>query len=122
MAAILVIDDETDERELICSWLEEAGHIVRSASSGESGLEMFKAMHTDMAIVDIFMPGIGGLRTIRTMREASPDARIIAMSGYLHDTVLSDVVEVGAVSIEKPFSPDQLLRRVSESLALVHSK
>jgi len=122
VAAILVIDDETDERELICSWLEEAGHIVRSASSGESGLEMFKAMHTDMAIVDIFMPGIGGLRTIRTMREASPDARIIAMSGYLHDTVLSDVVEVGAVSIEKPFSPDQLLRRVSESLALVHSK
>jgi CheY-like chemotaxis protein len=122
MVVVLVVDDEKDERELICSWLHDAGYEVRSAASGEAGMEMFSDLRVDLALVDMFMPGIGGIRTIQAMREMAPHTPIIAMSGFLHESLLADVERIGAGSLEKPFSPDMLLQRVTECMKLNHNE
>jgi len=116
VAEILVIDDEADERDLMISWLEEAGHVVRNASSGESGVDMLKSIHIDLAVIDVFMPGMGGIRTIRKIRTMIPAIPVIAISGYLQDDVALDVRTLGVVSLEKPFLPEQLIKQVAECL------
>jgi CheY-like chemotaxis protein len=124
MARIEVIDDDQAIRTTIKLLLEREGHDVVLAEDGRKGLEQFQTGQFDLLIVDIFMPGMDGLETIRNIHQMQPDIPIIVISGYAFRTALESVpdflsmaMKFGAVSsLQKPFRPSQLLSAVTACL------
>jgi len=78
---ILLIEDIRIERKKIKNWLEEIGCEVVEASNGVEGLECFNANRPDLVITDMVMPEKEGVELMIELRKASPDTKIIAMSG-----------------------------------------
>src|SRR5438874_13326445 len=81
MARILIIADDVTLRQALTKHLEHAGHDVRQAPDGDAGIRAFERHAADVVIVDIFMPGQGGLQTIGRLRREWPAVKILAMSG-----------------------------------------
>ncbi len=68
---VLVVDDTAQNLEFICHVIRRMGHVPVSASSGEQALEMFQSDSPDMILMDVMMPGIGGLEATRRIRTAA---------------------------------------------------
>jgi len=121
MADILIIDDDDVFRDVLATALEHAGHVVRQATNGIEGLQMFHQQPADLVITDIVMPEKEGLDTIRDLRREFPKARIIAMSGGLaHDPrlYLHMAEKFGAQAVlAKPFALEDLKKVVDAALA-----
>ena len=120
MARILVVDDDATIRMVVKSVLERQGHAIVLAECGHDGAEAIEAYAFDIAIVDIFMPDMNGLDTIKAFRRSAPTLPIIVMSGYAFRDAHGPApdffrmaVELGATAaLRKPFSPAQLLHAV----------
>jgi len=82
MRKILVVDDEENIRLLYKEELEEEGFIVELAKSGEEALEKLSLFQPDLIILDIKMPGIGGLETLNRIRGIDRDLPIVLCSAY----------------------------------------
>jgi len=78
---ILIIDDDAAIRKVVRTVLERNGFEVVEAGDGETGVKIYKETAADLVIIDIFIPGKGGLDTIMEIRRDFQDAKIIAMSG-----------------------------------------
>jgi CheY-like chemotaxis protein len=81
MKSVLVIDDEPAIRKALQRALVSAGHPVQLANNGTEGLDALKAQTADIVIVDIIMPRVNGVDTIRAIVREFPNVRIIAISG-----------------------------------------
>ncbi len=81
MSRILVIDDEAVVTQTLRRYLERHGFEVAVASNGDEGIEVHRLNPVDLVVTDILMPGKEGFETIRTLREMTPDIRIVAISG-----------------------------------------
>src|SRR5437899_11642761 len=81
MARVLIIDDDVTLRQALTKHLEHAGHEVRQAADGTAGVRAYERHAADLVIVDIFMPGQGGLQTIGRLRQEWLGVNILAMSG-----------------------------------------
>jgi CheY-like chemotaxis protein len=127
MAKILVVDDDPVMRMTIRLLLERAGHSVVVADDGAKGLGAFKTGQFDLVFLDIFMPTMDGLETMKLVRELHPKIPIIAMSGRSatpdsspEPDFLAMAIKLGAVkSLPKPFKPAILLATVADCLAAV---
>lgn len=107
---ILIIDDEASIRSTISGVLKDESYEVMTAGSGEEGLGYIANNHYDAVLLDVWMPGIDGLETLKRIKASSPDQLVIVMSG--HGTVETAVkaTKLGAYDfIEKPLSLDKLL-------------
>ena len=121
MNSVLVIDDDPVVCSVVQRVLERDGFTVASAGDAQSGLSRFAELNPDLVIVDILMPGKEGMATILELREANPDAHILAITGggnfAAHD-VLRIAELLGADnSLKKPFEPAVLLATVKRCLA-----
>jgi CheY-like chemotaxis protein len=130
MSTILLIDDEEDIRDSVKKVLEKSGYSVITASSAEKGLALMQSHIVHAVITDIIMPGIDGVDAIKTIREISPDVRILAISGggnfrpdiYQPDAIatsayLQSASDAGADGIlTKPFQKSELLDKLRELL------
>lgn len=120
MASILVIDHEKLMREALRKILERAGHTVSEAADGKTALRMFARNPTDLVISDVYMPEMDGIEFLMRVREAFPEARIIALSGggYMgKEEVLAAASRLGAVAVlEKPYTVDECLEIVEKVL------
>ena len=120
MARILVVDDDASIRLVVRSILERHGHVVEVAKTGHRGTEAVEAFSFDLAIVDIFMPDMDGLETIRAFRKSAPTLPIIVMSGYAFrsiggpppDFFRMAMVLGASACLRKPFTPAQLMHVV----------
>ena len=120
MARILVIDDEIGVRMAIQAILKRKGHNVVLEESGRNALAMFELFAFDAIIVDIFMPDMNGLDTIRALTVNAPRVPIIAISGYLSpassDAAPDFLQMAGALGasacLHKPFKAWELIRAV----------
>ena len=118
---ILLIDDEELIRLALGEILTEAGFQVRTAESGTAGLAAFDADRPDLVITDIVMPDCDGLEVIMSLKEKSPDIRIIAISGGGNTLTMKDCIDFArnlgvARAVQKPIRPDMLLQVIEEVL------
>jgi len=118
MARILVIEDDSDVRNLLQAVLVKAGYEVLTAVNGEDGMLRFFADAPDLIVTDLLMPGKEGLETIRELRLLDPNAKIVAISGAPSDwRVLDMAKQLGTVeTIAKPFKTDDLIQVVGRLL------
>jgi DNA-binding response OmpR family regulator len=122
MAQILVIDDDHAVRGAMQLLLQAEGFDVVVASDGTNGIVTAQANAPDLVIVDLFMPGMTGVDTIRAIRERIPRVPIIAISGVLASSAasvdsLSSAALTGAdLTLHKPFRPNELLKAVRRTM------
>lgn len=124
MANILIVDDDPAVQITIRLLLERAGHRVTVAGDGRKGLALFETSRVDLLFLDIFMPGMDGLETMRHIRAFAPAIPIIVISGrsvtpdaYAEPDFLKMATKLGAVaSLQKPFRPGALLAAVDGCL------
>ena len=124
MAKILVVDDDTAVQMTIRLLLERAGHNVEVAGDGQKGVAAFENGNFDLLFLDIFMPGMDGLETMRHVQRQRPTIPIIVISGrpLVQDAAaepdfLAIAIKLGAVSsLPKPFKPAALLATVEGCL------
>ncbi len=121
MAHILVAEDERDIRELINFTLMFAGHTVTLAANGEEALNQAKAANPkpDMIVMDVRMPRMTGYEACRQIRQlpSYQDTPIVFLTAKGQDDEVHQGLEAGATAyILKPFSPDDLTKRVAEIL------
>ena len=129
MSRILVIDDDPAVRMTIKLVLERDGHAIELATDGRAGMKAIQAGGIDLLIVDIFMPGIDGLETIREVHRHQPNLPALVISGTslegpgLFDPglrapdFLAMAVKLGAVrSLQKPFKPRDIIGAVRQCL------
>jgi two-component system response regulator MtrA len=116
VSRILIVEDDDHIRTALRLMFEGEGFVVDDAPTGEIGIALFNRMASDMAIVDIMLPGMSGFDTCQALRKAS-DLPIVIVSAR-DDT--ADVVlglESGADDyVTKPFVPEELLARVRAHL------
>lgn len=119
MARILVAEDERDIRELINFTLMFAGHTVTLAANGAEAVELVEQAKPQLIMMDVRMPkmtGYDACRQIKTM-DAYKNVPIIFLSAKGQDEEIQSGIEAGAAAyILKPFSPEELSRRVNEIL------
>ena len=122
MAKILVVDDDIAVQATIRLLLERAGHSVVVAGDGRTGLAIIESGEFDLLFLDIFMPGMDGLETMRLVHQQQPLVPIIVISGNpvasgSGPDFLTMATRLGAVrSLQKPFKPAALLAAVASSL------
>jgi CheY-like chemotaxis protein len=120
MAKILVAEDERDIRELINFTLMFAGHTVTAVANGAEAVEKAKADKPDLIMSDVRMPRMTGYEACRAIKEIPElkDVPFVFLSARGQDEDLQSGFDAGAYEyILKPFSPDELSRRVAEILA-----
>jgi DNA-binding response OmpR family regulator len=109
---ILVIDDDMLLLRTIARILVADGHEVFTASEGERAMALYRAMHPELVITDIVMPGQEGIETILTLRRDDNPVKILAISG-MDAEMLETARLIGADDIlEKPFRAHDLVSRV----------
>jgi len=117
---ILVIDDDPQVRDLIADILEMEGHSVVSAEDGIEGTASHRAEIPDLVITDMVMPRQGGAETIVQIRQETPDARIIAVSGGGRIGETHPLVTAKALgakeTLHKPFTVAELIDCVTRTL------
>ena len=116
---ILVVDDEEAVRSSTRRALERAGYTVLAASDGADAVRLFTEHDggIQLVITDVVMPGLGGRELVGRLKIMSPRLPVLFVSGYTEEGVRQKgVLEPGAAYLEKPFTPEKLLRRVREVL------
>ena len=113
MARVLIIDDDVTLRQSLTKHLEHAGHEVRQAADGDAGVRAYERRAADVVIVDIFMPGQGGLQTIGRLRREWPDVKIVAISG----TTQAGAIDVGGHAVA--LGADRFVTKPFEAATLV---
>lgn len=110
MAHIVIIDDEEDIRTALRGILEDEGHQVREADSGEAGLELLAQVDPDLCFLDIWLPGIDGLQVLDQVRESYPYLPMVMISGHGNIETAVTAIKKGAFDfIEKPLSLEKIL-------------
>ncbi len=113
---ILVIDDDPQIRRVMRSTLTAHGYQVNDARSGEEGLEELRDGSYDLVLLDMNMPGMGGMEACRLIRSSS-DIAIIMLTVNNTDRQKVDALDAGADDyVTKPFSTPELLARIRASL------
>ena len=116
MPTVLVVDDEKQIATIARDYLTRAGFSVTLASDGASGLEIARQKRPDLVVLDLGLPKLDGLEVARALRRES-DVPIIMLTARVDETDRLRGFEVGADDyIPKPFSPRELVARVSSVL------
>ena len=110
MPRILIVDDEPGIRQSLKGVFEDEGFITDSVASGEECLRKIVDSAYDLVLLDIWLPGIDGIETLRRLREASPSTRVIMISGHATIATAVTATKLGAYDfIEKPLSLEHTL-------------
>lgn len=114
---IVVVDDEENIRSSVKDILTDEGYEVDCAPDGETALRMIKSNAPDLVLLDIWMPGLDGLQTLKILKNMESGAEVVMMSGHGAIDTAVKATKLGAFDfIEKPFSLDSILRTVGKAL------
>jgi len=115
-ARVLLVDDEEQFLDVLSQRLKARGLKVDAVTSGEDAVKQVEDHNFDAIIVDLAMPGIDGIETLKRIKEKRPDLEIIMLTG--HATVKSGIeaMKLGADDfLEKPVDLNVLLEKIGEA-------
>lgn len=92
---VLVVDDESDFRQLMVYWLESKGYAAIEASGGEIAIKLAKEEKPDVIFMDLRMPVMDGVETIKRIRQFDKEVPIIVISAYVEDPSMGKVGPYG---------------------------
>ncbi|MDA3835948.1 MAG: response regulator [Spirochaetales bacterium] len=116
---ILLVDDEESILLLGKEILLGPGYTIHIASDAEQAIDIYRQKNDeiDLVVLDLIMPGIGGLDCMKEILKINPQAKIIVVSGYVDSESMSNIVELGAKNfIRKPYRIGELLDVVRKTL------
>jgi two-component system phosphate regulon sensor histidine kinase PhoR len=114
---VLVIDDEMDIRDACERILTRAGCKVRKAGDTEAGMAELQKEPAWVVLLDLKMPGLGGMDILPAIRERYPDTLVIIITGYATVETAIQAMKLGAYDfIPKPFKPDELRLTVNRAI------
>jgi len=115
---ILVVDDEENIRGVLYDILTDEGYSVSLAEDGETALRMIRAEAPHLVLLDIWIPGIDGIQTLKILKKMSSGTEVVMMSGHGAIDTAVKATKLGAFDfIEKPFTLETILRTVSGALS-----
>ena len=116
---ILVVDDEPEIRKLVSAMLTRNGYKVVSADTGENAIRLFRSQpEIHLLLTDVVAPGMSGPMIADQIAALKPEIKVLFMSGYDSTQVVQRyVVEKGYSLLIKPFTMEQLERKVKLVLA-----
>jgi DNA-binding NarL/FixJ family response regulator len=114
---VLIADDDPDVRAVLAAQLDGRFEVVGTAADTDEAIALAADVRPDVAIVDVQMPGGGGLRATREICEATPETAIVALSADESERVVLDMLRAGAVAyVRKGVPADELASLLSEAL------
>jgi two-component system cell cycle sensor histidine kinase/response regulator CckA len=115
---ILVVEDEPELTRIITRILSNAGYQVVAAPSGPIALELFRRHRCDAVVTDVIMPEMSGRRLVELLHQQRPDLPALYMSGYSNGLLgAAGGLDDGVTFIEKPFTADDILNKLHQTLA-----
>ena len=109
-SSILVVDDDDVFRNRLARALTARGHDVRVATGYDEAVAHARADSPELAVVDLRMPGRGGLELVRALLQIDPGTRIIVLTGYGSIATAVEAIQLGAVNyLSKPADADEIL-------------
>jgi PAS domain S-box-containing protein len=116
---VLIVDDIASNRDLLQEELERAGFECRAVPDGERAIVEHDAWHPDLVLMDLHMPGMGGMEAIRRLRASGSAAVIVVTTASADDTSEERALQAGAQSlIRKPYAEGELILAVAQLMTL----
>jgi len=115
-ANVLVVDDEEQFLKVFSQRLEGRGLRVDTSTTGEDAVAKVKSKDFDAIVLDLVMPGMDGIETLKRIRSENPDVQIIILTG--HGTIEKSVeaVKEGAVDfLEKPADLNKIMEKIAQA-------
>lgn len=117
---ILLVEDEDFIRDLYVRQLTKEGFQVKSASDGQTGLNILKSESFDLLLLDIMLPGMNGLQLLREFKTQNPNSPMITilLTNLGQEAVIKEGFELGAQAylIKASYTPDQVVNEVKNTL------
>lgn len=115
-ANILLVDDEEEFLKVLSQRLEGRGMKVDTSTTGEAAIEKAKAKGFDAIVLDLAMPGVDGMETLKRIKNDNPDLQIIMLTGHATVDKSVEAIKEGAVDfMEKPVDLNKLLKKIEEA-------
>jgi DNA-binding NtrC family response regulator len=112
---VVIVDDEGVVRDVLAAILTDNGFEVRTASSGQEGLDLLAAAPADFLITDLLMPHMNGTELLQQARRISPETKVILMSGHVDfEGTLSRSAQGAYATLSKPFDFRTLMNLLTD--------
>jgi CheY-like chemotaxis protein len=112
---LLIVDDDSDVRDIVSSFLSELGYDVQEVPHGEAALAVLDPFDPDLLIIDFAMPGMNGAETAQAVRRRNARLPILFLSGFADSAALEAAVGEAPI-LRKPFRPIELAAAVRSAL------
>ena len=113
---VLLVDDETDFVETLVKRLRKRKLDVRAASSGQQALDMLSESPSDVVVLDVKMPDMDGIETLRRIKKIAPGVEVVMLTGHANVEVAMQGLELGAFDyLMKPIDIDDLLYKLQDA-------
>lgn len=115
--SVLIVDDESEVREVVASMLEEFGCSVQQAEHGQHALQMVERQKPQAMVIDFAMPGMNGADVARATLSRWPDIRVIFATGFSQSDAIDSAMGKDAIVLRKPFAPADLAEALARAIA-----
>lgn len=113
---VLLVDDEKHFREILAKRLAQRGIVSLQASNGEEALRLLEEKPVDVIVMDVKMPKMNGIETLRQVKEQYPATEVIMLTGHASTRDGVDGIKAGAFDyLTKPIEFEQLLRKIRQA-------
>ncbi len=114
---ILLIDDEIEFTSTLAERLEIRGYDAKTTDSGEAGIELIQNENFDITILDLMMPGMSGLETLRQIKTINTELPVILLTGHGSTKEGVEGMRIGAADyLMKPLDINDLMVKINETL------
>ena len=118
MATILVVDDEEGVRTFVAEALEDAGHRVEQAASGDEALDRLRSRSYQVLVTDLKMPGLSGMDLLRKVKADQPEVEVVVLTAHGSVEGAVEAMKLGALEyLQKPLSGPDEIRLLAERAA-----
>ena len=93
---LLIVDDEEKICRLLSQFFSLRGYEIRTVSRGEEALALATAFHPDVVLLDLLMPGMSGVDTLKELKQLTPVPKVLMLSGADHEEVAQGALQLGA--------------------------